>query len=289
MRQDSKLEGGLLTRGLFKKESKPDKPLVSIITACFNSEKYLEQTIQSVVNQTYDNIEYIIIDGGSTDNTLNTIKKYDNKIAYWISEPDKGMYDAINKGIKLMNGDIWACLNSDDQYYLNTLEKIVFYFSKEPDVDIIFGNLDFVTDNGEFIYRRFFPKLNLNRIMRMNYSLRAISQPAVFLRRSVIENVGYFDTSYSYASDMDYFIRVGKNCKIQHKNLALTKFRLHSNALSSIYVARTREEGRSISQKYIGGDYGKLTELWDKLYLNLFNLRAVNSKYIIKKIIKSFI
>jgi len=284
MRQDRKLEGGLL-----KKESKPGKPLVSIITVCFNSEKYLEQTIQSVINQTYDNIEYIIIDGGSTDNTLNTIKKYDNKIAYWISEPDKGMYDAINKGIRLMNGDIWACLNSDDQYYLDTLEKIVFNFNKNPDIDIVFGNLDFVTGNGEFIYRRFFPnKLNLKRIMRMNY-LGAISQPAVFLRRSVIENVGYFDTSYNYASDMDYFIRAGKNCKIQHKNLALTKFRLHSDALSVKMVMKQLEEGEIISKKYYGNDHSKITEFWDKLYLNLFNLRAINSKYIIKKIIKSFI
>jgi len=285
MLQDNILEGGLQTRGLFKKESKPGKPLVSVITVCFNSEKYLEQTIQSVVNQTYDNIEYIIIDGGSTDNTLNTIKKYDNKIAYWISEPDKGMYDAMNKGMRLMNGDIWACLNSDDQYYLDTLEKIVFYFSKDPNVDIIFGNLDFVTDNGEFIYRRFFPKFNLNRIMRMNYSLSAISQPTIFLRRFVIENVGYFDTSYNYASDMDYFIRVGKSCRIQHINSTLTKFRLHSNALSAKMMIKQLEEGHSISRKYTGNDDNKIMEFWDKLYLKLFNLRMVNFRYIIRRII----
>jgi glycosyltransferase involved in cell wall biosynthesis len=259
-------------------------PKISIVTPSLNQGQFLEKTILSVLNQNYPNLEYIIIDGGSTDGSMDIIKKYEKYIDYWVSEPDKGMYDAINKGIRLMNGDIWACLNSDDQYYLDTLEKIVFYFSKSPDVDIIFGNLDFVNDNGEFIYRKFFPKFNLNRIMRMNY-LGVIPQPAVFLRRSVIENVGYFDPNYNYASDMDYFIRAGKNCKIQHINLALTRFRLHSNALSVKMVIKQLEESESISKKYYRNDYNKITEFWDRLYLKLPNLRMVNFRYIIRRII----
>ena len=101
--ENRKGEGGLRTKGYFKK-SYDDKPLISIITVVFNGERYLEQTIQSVIDQTYDNVEYIIIDGGSTDGTLDIIKKYEDKIDYWVSEKDNGIYDAMNKGIKVCYG-----------------------------------------------------------------------------------------------------------------------------------------------------------------------------------------
>jgi len=111
--------GGLRTNGLFHKKSNPDHPLVSIITVVRNGEKYLEQTIKSVIYQTYDNVEYIIIDGGSTDGTLDIIRKYDDKIAYWVSEPDDGLYDAMNKGSNIASGDYALYLNAGDYFYQN--------------------------------------------------------------------------------------------------------------------------------------------------------------------------
>jgi glycosyltransferase involved in cell wall biosynthesis len=110
------------------------EPLVSIITVVFNGERYLEETIKSVINQTYKNIEYIIIDGGSTDNTLNIIKKYEDKIDYWISEKDKGIYDAINKGIKLSRGELIGIINADDYYEIDVLEKVVSIYTKDSEV-----------------------------------------------------------------------------------------------------------------------------------------------------------
>ena len=107
------VEGGLRTQGHFKK-SYNDKPLVSIITVVFNSEKYLENTILSVISQAYDNVEYIIIDGGSTDGTIDIIKKYEDKLDYWISESDDGIYDAMNKGIDLVTGEWVNFVNSSD-------------------------------------------------------------------------------------------------------------------------------------------------------------------------------
>ena len=122
---ERKREGGLRTKGYFKRSydeasalsDNSPLPLVTIITVVFNGEKYLQQTIQSVINQTYDNVEYVVIDGGSTDGTVDIIRKYEDKIDYWVSEPDQGIYDAMNKGIQLAGGEIVGLINSDDCYH----------------------------------------------------------------------------------------------------------------------------------------------------------------------------
>ena len=118
--------GGLRTRGIIK-TSTPEYPLITVVTVVFNGEATLEQTIQSVVNQTYDNVEYIIVDGGSKDRTLDIIKKYEDRIDYWQSEPDKGIYDAMNKGIELANGDWINFMNSGDSFYNECVIKNIYY------------------------------------------------------------------------------------------------------------------------------------------------------------------
>ena len=119
----NKIQGGLRTKGIFKSSS-ITKPLISVITVVLNGEKYLEESILSVIKQTYENVELIIIDGGSTDKTLNIIRKYENSIDFWISEQDSGIYNAMNKGIKLSTGDFIGFVGSDDYLYLDTLEKL---------------------------------------------------------------------------------------------------------------------------------------------------------------------
>ncbi len=127
-----------------------DKPLVSIITVCLNSEKTIEQTIQSVINQTYPNIEYIIIDGKSTDRTLEIIDKYKGKISILVSESDEGIYDAMNKGLKLATGELIGIINSDDWYESDAVETIVNSFLADRNVQVIYGNMD-VYDQDKFI------------------------------------------------------------------------------------------------------------------------------------------
>ena len=132
------IQGGLRTKGTIKKKN---SFLISIVTVTLNSEKYIEETIQSVLNQKNKNFEYIIIDGGSSDKTIDIIKKYENKIDYWVSEPDKGLYDAFNKGLTLVAGDIVGFVNSDDVYTNESLSIVEKYFKKYPNLDFLFGGV----------------------------------------------------------------------------------------------------------------------------------------------------
>lgn len=134
----TKLEGGQRIKGFYK-TSLPNKPLISIITVVYNGEKHLEETILSVLNQTYDNVEYLLIDGGSTDGTLDIIRKHEDKIDYWISEKDSGIYHAMNKGIDLANGEWMNFMNSGDIFFTeNILEEV--FFQKYHNCDVIFGH-----------------------------------------------------------------------------------------------------------------------------------------------------
>lgn len=135
-------EGGLRTKDYYKK-SWDGRPLISIITVVFNGEKYLEDTIQSVMTQTYDNVEYIIIDGGSTDGTLDIIKKYEDKIDYWVSEKDKGIYDAMNKGIDVSTGEWINFMNAGDEFYNESVINDIFKQNLQTECDILYGDTSF--------------------------------------------------------------------------------------------------------------------------------------------------
>ena len=155
----SKGEGGLRNKGYFKK-SHENKPLISIITVVFNGEKFLEDTIQSVISQSYDNVEYIIIDGASTDGTVDIIKKYEDQIDYWISEKDNGIYDAMNKGIKFAHGTWLNCMNAGDGFSnKDILSKVI---SNAENNDLIYSDTIFSNR------KKFFCDINKNRIIHQS-------------------------------------------------------------------------------------------------------------------------
>jgi glycosyltransferase involved in cell wall biosynthesis len=282
-----RLEGGLKVRGLFNRESTPDRPLVSIITVCYNSEKYLEQTIQSVINQTYDNIEYIIIDGASTDGTLNIIRKYDDYIAYWMSEPDKNMYDAINKGLDLISGEYWAVLNSDDYYFPDTIKNVVDFFSKNPELDVVNGATKMVDIENKYLHTKYPPKFNVKSMIRMKIN-GIIDHPSTFLRKEVVNRIGKFNINYPIISDYDFLIRVGLNCKVKSCNDIFTNFRVHSECLSMHNKEIESEKNREEIVTYYSNKYNVNMNLvwWDYLRLYLKNLRIENSKAILRKIFR---
>lgn len=178
------------------------RPLISVITVSFNAVKTIEQTILSVINQTYPNVEYIIIDGGSTDGTLDVIKKYQDKIAYWVSEPDRGIYDAMNKGIAKAKGDIIGIINADDWYELDAIESVVNHLNKSKDNSIYYGRLNMRQGN-KILYASDVPQ-KLNGLKKG----MVISHPTVFVSKNIYQKEGGFSTDYKIASDWDFILRM---------------------------------------------------------------------------------
>jgi glycosyltransferase involved in cell wall biosynthesis len=173
--------------------------LISIITVVLNDKDGLEKTIKSVINQTYKNFEYIIIDGGSTDGTIDIIKKYEKHIDYWISKPDKGIYDAMNKGAKKAKGEYLYFLNADD--YLidkNTLEKVSYLCE---DYDFVYGNIIGYKDGK----KRKFGKKIIKKKLKEGYR---ICHQALFVKKRGFDKIRGFDTQYSLASDLDFIINM---------------------------------------------------------------------------------
>lgn len=176
------------------------KKLVSIITVSYNAAKTIEQTILSVINQTYDTIEYIIIDGGSTDGTVDIIKKYEDQITYWVSEPDKGIYDAMNKGIAHAKGDIIGIINSDDWYELDAVEQVVKHY-KEGEIVYHGGLKNYQEDGKTFVTPAPDSVERLKRGMVVNH-------PSMFVNREVYERYGAFSLDYRIAADWDFTLKV---------------------------------------------------------------------------------
>ncbi|MCT7489225.1 glycosyltransferase [Aliarcobacter cryaerophilus] len=205
--ENRKGEGGLRTKGYFKK-SFDDKPLISIITVVFNGEKYLEETIQSVINQTYDNVEYIIIDGGSTDVTLDIIKKYEDKIDYWVSEKDSGIYDAMNKGIQVSQGEIIGVVNADDYLYLDTILSIANLYYKYQ-FDYTYGTLDYIDEEGNKLYE--ISSIGLNNIKYKIFKHMPYLHPTMFISKKVYQKIGVYNIKYKLSGDYDFVLRLIKN------------------------------------------------------------------------------
>ncbi len=176
------------------------KPLVSIITVVYNGELTIEKCIQSVQNQSYGNVEHIIIDGGSTDKTVEIIKKYNDVIYYWTSEPDKGIYDAMNKGLKIAQGDFIAILNADDYYLPNAIE-LSMQEIEETNSDYSFAEARYINSKDKI--RPIFP-LEQNKI----YQEMFYPHVSAVISKKIYDEVGYFDTNFKIAGDHDMALRI---------------------------------------------------------------------------------
>ena len=209
-------EGGLRTKGYFKQTYK-DKPLMSIITVIYNGAAFLEDAIKSVLNQEYDNIEYIIIDGGSNDRTLDIIKEYEDYIDYWISEEDKSMYDAMNKGIRLALGDIIGIVNADDYLYCRSLEKIQLGFSDE--IMFVYANLDIVDKENKLVSKSY--SLGIDNTKFKLFKHMPFLHSTLFVRRQIFKKIGLYDVRYRLSADHDFTLRLVEN-SVKGKNLRLS-------------------------------------------------------------------
>ena len=193
--------GGLRTKGLFKKHE-ANRPLVTVITVVFNGAGDLEKTLLNVLNQTYNNVEYIVVDGGSTDGTLDIIRKYDHAIDYWVSEKDGGIYDAMNKGIRLATGNWLNFMNSGDLFYENTtLDKIEFKY--RPKFSILYGDIQTFSKRNQFNVRKISGPVSVqNLVMKM-----PICHQSMFVNLQSFKHIGLFDTNYKICADHDWLIK----------------------------------------------------------------------------------
>lgn len=204
-----------------------NQPLVSIITPSFNQGKFLEETILSVLNQDYESIEYILIDGGSTDNTLEIINKYKSRLAYAVSEPDKGQTDALNKGFSHASGQILAWLNSDDVYYPGAVREAIDFLVKNPEIGMVYGDLDFIDENGVVIGKFNASQTDLPKLRR---GYVHIPQPSTFFRADLWHKVGPLDPSFFFAMDYDLWTRLAAISDFKYlPGRDWAKFRLHSD------------------------------------------------------------
>lgn len=215
-------------------------PLVSIITPSFNQAEYLEATIQSVLTQDYPRIEYIVIDGGSTDGSVDVIQKYQSSLAFWVSEQDKGQTDAINKGFNRAKGDILAWINSDDTYNPKAVGEAVLYLMENPDVAMVYADCDFIDEQGRVI-GKFASRQTDYKKLRQGYV--HIPQQTMFFRAKYWKEVGPLDPSFYFAMDYDLWVRIAARAPIKYlPGRTWANFRIHTSSKTNVNDERGWKE-----------------------------------------------
>lgn len=201
--------------------------LISVVTPSYNQARFLPATLASVLSQDYAPVEYIVIDGGSTDGSVALLAQHADRLAYWVSEPDQGQTDAINKGLRRATGDVLAYLNSDDVYLPGALRRVAAHFVRHPQVGVLYGDCQVIDEQGRVLGLLPRQAFNLRRTIERG---EFIPQPAAFWRRAVLEKVGLFDPQLHYAMDYDFFIRAARAAPVAYLPEPLAAFRLHGGS-----------------------------------------------------------
>ena len=231
-------------------------PLVSIVTPSYNHARFLEATIQSVLAQDYPKIEYIVIDGGSQDGTVELLRKYDDQLAYWVSEPDNGQTDAINKGFARATGEIMAWLNSDDTYEPGVVAEAVAFLQDHPEVGLVYGNANFIDEKGHVIGR--FPAAQTNH-QRLRRGYVHIPQQTTFWRKSLWDQIGPLDPALYFAMDYDLWVRLSKISELRYHPRTWANFRLHGDSKTIMEDDRCWPEMVKIHRREGGSWFSVIT------------------------------
>ena len=222
-------------------------PTISVVTPTLNQRAYIEATIDSVLAQDYPGLEYLIIDGGSTDGTLEVLASYGKHLS-WISEADTGQAAAINKGWQRSNGEIVAWLNSDDLYLPGAIQQVGTFFSTHPEVDVLYGDCEMIDESGRFLRNYLTKPFDLLEFVRKTENY--LPQPATFIRRHVLQNCGLLDEGLVYTMDFDYWLRVGLKHSFAYLNLPFAQLRVHATAKSITGLGRLAGELVQVFQRF---------------------------------------
>lgn len=246
--------------------------LVSIITPSFNQAPYLEATIRSVLEQDYPQIEYIIVDGGSTDGSVEIIQRYADRLAWWVSEKDRGQTDAINKGFARARGDVLAWINSDDTYNPGALREAVEFLSAHPEAGMVYGDASYIDENGKVIGR--FPAAQTD-YAKLRRGYVHIPQQSSFFRAELWRKVGPLDPSFYFAMDYDLWVRLAGLAPLCYHPRLWANFRLHSGAKTIAADDRCWPEMLRVHRR-LGG--GPLAPIVMKYYIRKLAAPYINWK-----------
>lgn len=220
-----------------------DLPLISVVVNSFNQAEFLEQTLRSVLDQDYPRVELLVVDGGSTDGSLEIIQRYANQIRWWVSEKDSGQAQGINKGLQRATGEITAWLNSDDFYYPGTLRKAAEAFALHPEAGLIYGDVMAVDSNGKPFHRMKTGDVQVDELM----TFHILNQPGVFMRRSILKSAGYLDPSYHYLLDHQLWLRIAIRSGMVHVPEVWAAGRFHPAAKNVAQAANFGAEAFRIA------------------------------------------
>jgi glycosyltransferase involved in cell wall biosynthesis len=251
-------------------------PLVSIVTPSFNQVRYLESTINSVFDQDYPNIEYIIVDGGSTDGSVEIIRRYSDRLAWWVSEKDNGHADALNKGFAHAKGDVLAWLNSDDTYYPGAIADAVASLQAHLEAGMVYGDADLTDENGKVIGRFASRQTDYWKLLRGSVH---IPQATTFFRAALWRQVGPLSRALFFAFDYDLWVRLSKVSNLYYVPRTWATFRLHEAGKSILNDDRCypdmlkvyeRERGGGLSWLLLRAIIRRITYAWLPMRLRIF-------------------
>ncbi|MEB3294287.1 MAG: glycosyltransferase family 2 protein [Synechococcales bacterium] len=224
-----------------------DCPRISVVIPSFNQAQFLEDTLLSVINQGYPNTEIIVIDGGSTDGSVDIIRRYEAHLAYWVSEPDGGQTRGLIKGFQRATGSIQCWLNSDDLHESKTLAEVAAYFQTHPDVDAVYGNTTWIDPQGQVLREQ--REIPFNRFIWM-YTYNYIPGMSMFWRDRIYQAVGGLDPTFDLAMDADLWIRFADHGRIEHVPQPWSKMRFYPEQKNRRLRAASDREDLQIRERY---------------------------------------
>lgn len=225
-------------------ENKDINPKVSVVTVCLNSAGTIERTVQSVLSQDYQDIEYIVIDGRSSDNTLNILKQYEDKISLLISEIDSGLYDAMNKGVRLSSGEFIFFINADDRFTdSSVISDFVRTYQENSELNFIYGDVLLESDSGNARISK-----QLKRLTSPGLCMTTICHQAIFCKKSLFDDIGYYSQEYKVVSDYEWIMRAYKKNKLKSKHIDRSICEIGTSGLT--YTTSWQTEKRKVLLKY---------------------------------------